>query len=181
MIKRVLLGLLVLAGAAGCSGHAAEQPAPVQPVAVEQIDVAPPELRAIPAPIPTITVSARVRKTVPKSCWEITGACVKLSSEQAWLLRDGKIVRGPVPTTHGRPGYPTPTGRFKVEWQDEMDYSRTYGDAPMPWASYFAPGGIAFHEGSLSQASHGCIHLSRADAHAFFKFLQRGTPVQVVG
>lgn len=34
---------------------------------------------------------------------------------------------------------------------------------PMPYSVFFAPGGIAFHEGSLTEDSHGCVRLA-ADA-----------------
>ena len=50
----------------------------------------------------------------------------------------------------------------------------------MPWSVFFADGGIAFHAGNPARASAGCIHLSPADAQAWFEFLQLGDQVQVV-
>jgi lipoprotein-anchoring transpeptidase ErfK/SrfK len=44
----------------------------------------------------------------------------------------------------------------------------------------FFNGGIAFHEGSLSQLSHGCIHLSPAAAETYYNALAVGDTVQVV-
>ncbi|MBC8092897.1 MAG: L,D-transpeptidase, partial [Pseudonocardia sp.] len=52
-------------------------------------------------------------------------------------------------------------------------------NAPMPYSVFFN-GGIAFHQGSLSELSHGCIHLSRSAASEFFRSLNRGDVVQVV-
>ena len=52
--------------------------------------------------------------------------------------------------------------------------------APMPWAVFFADGGIAFHAGDPSRSSAGCIRLPPADAQAWFEFLQVGDQVQVV-
>ena len=52
--------------------------------------------------------------------------------------------------------------------------------APMPWSVFFEDGGIAFHSGSPSRSSAGCIHLEPADAEAWFNYLQIGDQVQVV-
>jgi hypothetical protein len=49
----------------------------------------------------------------------------------------------------------------------------------MPWSVFFADGGIAFHSGDPNKSSGGCIHLSPADAVAFFNNLQLGDHVQV--
>jgi lipoprotein-anchoring transpeptidase ErfK/SrfK len=48
----------------------------------------------------------------------------------------------------------------------------------MPYSVFFN-GNIAFHQGSLKQLSHGCIHLSGKAAKTFFKALSRGEVVQV--
>ncbi len=45
---------------------------------------------------------------------------------------------------------------------------------------FFAPGGVAFHEGSPDTFSAGCVKLGADDARAFFEFLQVGDRVQVV-
>ena len=50
----------------------------------------------------------------------------------------------------------------------------------MPWSVFFEDGGIAFHSGSPSRSSAGCIHLEPADAEAWFNYLQIGDQVQVV-
>jgi lipoprotein-anchoring transpeptidase ErfK/SrfK len=105
-------------------------------------------------------------------------ACVKLSTNQAWLIRDGKAVYGPVKITHGRKGWLTPTGSFKVYYKNRKHRSRLFDDAPMP-NSVFFNGGIAFHSGSLSVLSHGCIHLSPAASERFYG-LPIGAQVQVV-
>ena len=63
-------------------------------------------------------------------------------------------------------------------WKDKNAYSSEF-DEPMNDAIYFAPGGIAFHEGSLTNSSNGCIHLSAADAAAFFDRLRPGDGVTV--
>jgi lipoprotein-anchoring transpeptidase ErfK/SrfK len=43
----------------------------------------------------------------------------------------------------------------------------------------YAPGGIAFHEGSITEPSHGCVRLAPDAARFFFDHLTRGQLVQV--
>ncbi len=106
------------------------------------------------------------------------GACVSLSAKRAWLVQDGEVVRS-APITSGRPGERTPTGTFHVTWKDADHRSSEFNDAPMPWSVFFN-GGIAFHTGSLSRQSAGCIHLSDAVARQFFRTLAVGDTVVVV-
>ena len=86
---------------------------------------------------------------------------------------------GPVPTMHGREGQETPVGTFKVAWKDADHHSSIYGDN-MPNSVFFAAGGVAFHEGSLTDESHGCVHLSPEAAKVFFDSLPVKSVVQVV-
>lgn len=117
--------------------------------------------------------------TVAGTPCDITeGACIRLSTNESWLISGGKISYGPVPTTSGRPGYETPVGYFSVLWQVRDDWSIPY-NGPMPFSTYFVGNGIAFHEGSLTEPSHGCIHLSREAAAHYFETLKVGDQVQV--
>lgn len=113
-------------------------------------------------------------------CAWAAAACVDLSTQQAWLMEGGRATYGPVPITSGKPGHATPTGRFEVLWKDRDHLSREFNNAPMPFSVFFTTTGIAFHEGSLQQPSHGCIHLSREAAITFFDRLAVGQEVQVV-
>jgi lipoprotein-anchoring transpeptidase ErfK/SrfK len=67
---------------------------------------------------------------------------------------------------------------FRVTWKSADHVSSIY-DAAMPYSVFFN-GGIAFHQGSVYQQSHGCIHLGAASARAFFGALSPGDVVQVV-
>jgi lipoprotein-anchoring transpeptidase ErfK/SrfK len=111
-------------------------------------------------------------------CRSTARACVDLSGARAWLIDDGEVSYGPVPITSGRKGFRTPPGTFSVDFHSRNHVSSIY-DAAMPYSVFFN-GGIAFHQGSLSQLSHGCIHLSRSAAREFFGSLDRGDTVQVV-
>lgn len=112
-------------------------------------------------------------------CSDSARACADLVGLRAWLLRDGQVVRGPVPISIGGAGTATPTGTFSVEWKNKNHRSAEFNNAPMPFAVFFAPGGIAFHQGSLQTTSAGCIRLGRDDAAAFYDELQVGDEVQV--
>lgn len=93
-------------------------------------------------------------------------------------MANGAVTLGPVRITHGGATNPTPTGTWPVAWKDQEHTSSIYGD-PMPYAVFFAPGGIAFHEGRLDEDSHGCVRLEMANAQAFFNALPVGALVQV--
>jgi lipoprotein-anchoring transpeptidase ErfK/SrfK len=127
----------------------------------------------------TTTRKPKPQKLAGVPCSSYVSACVDLSARHAWLISDGKVIRGPVSITSGRAGYRTPPGTFHVGWKDIDHVSKEFDDAPMPYSVFFN-GGIAFHGGSLAAESHGCIHLSNASAQAFYNNLSVGDVVQVV-
>jgi hypothetical protein len=112
-------------------------------------------------------------------CTEVARACVDLDAGQAWLIEDGKVVRGPVAISSGGPGKETPRGDFRVEWKNANHRSTEFDGARMPFAVFFAEGGIAFHEGNVNTSSAGCVRLAHEDATVFYDFLQVDNPVQV--
>jgi L,D-transpeptidase catalytic domain len=115
----------------------------------------------------------------PPPCARKARACVSLSLRKAWLMRRGVAEYGPVPIAHGRPASPTPAGTFAVSWKDADHRSSIYG-TPMPYAVFFAPDGIAFHQGDVRTGSHGCVRLTMAAARVFFNRLRPGEIVQVL-
>ena len=127
---------------------------------------------------PVLTAAAAPTAVAKMPCAKNVRACVKLSTNQAWLLRDGKVVDGAVPISHGRKGFATPAGTFRVSFKNKDHVSSIY-DQEMPYSVFFN-GGIAFHQGSVRQKSHGCIHLTAPAARQFFAELQPGDRVQVV-
>jgi lipoprotein-anchoring transpeptidase ErfK/SrfK len=127
----------------------------------------------------TIGITAPAAHAAETPCSAQAKACLSLSTNQAWLTDNGQVTRGPVPVTVGRPGYETPAGSFQVQYRDIDHYSKAY-DAPMPYSVFFTTTGVAFHEGSLRQQSHGCVHLSHPDAVAFYQTLRTGDVVEVV-
>ncbi|MFC5994755.1 L,D-transpeptidase [Pseudonocardia hispaniensis] len=111
-------------------------------------------------------------------CTPTARSCVDVVGRVAWLLGDGRVVRGPVRVQTGGHEDPTPTGTYAVQWKAEQYTSREYL-TQMPYSVFFAPGGIAFHEGRQDTPSAGCVKLMHGDAQAWFDYLQIGDEVQV--
>ncbi|WP_054814580.1 L,D-transpeptidase [Nocardia arizonensis] len=104
--------------------------------------------------------------------------CLQLSTNKAWLQDDGRVTYGPTPISHGRPGYETPPGRFRVAFKKE-DHWSTMHNAPMKWAVFFN-GDIATHIGPVEEQSHGCIRMTPEGAEATYNHLSPGDIVEVV-
>ncbi|WP_027932961.1 L,D-transpeptidase [Amycolatopsis thermoflava] len=203
-VKKMVLAAAAVAAAlvlTAC-GNAAEQAADVQQVAATTAaptTSAPPAITTSAAPSPATSSSTPAPSTSSKTstskkttstttkakaapagvpCSATVDACVDLSAKKAWLLSDGEVVYGPVQIMPGSAGNPTPVGTFRVSGKVRDYHSREF-DAPMPNSVFFQPG-IAFHQGSLSKYSHGCIHLSTGASQKFFSTLASGDTVQVV-
>lgn len=202
-VKKLILGVTVAGSAAlltACGGGAiasqnkaatsSSTPAPTTTTTtVEPTTTTPPP----PPPETTTTTKTTPKPTTSKPkpkpapppsdgttpCTISDGACIDLSANKSWLLSGGKVIYGPVGITSGRPGFRTPPGNFRVEWKDIDHKSREFNNAPMPYSVFFH-GGMAFHAGSLTVQSHGCIHLGTAAAKMYYNTLAVGAAVQVV-
>jgi hypothetical protein len=125
----------------------------------------------------TSTLTAAERRSCPRAA----AACVDLAAHLTWLQSGGQVTFGPVRMEPGPPGsaHATPRGTFHVAWKAGPGYiSNEYNEA-MPWATFFATGGIAFHGGSLTKPSHGCVHLTVANAHYYHDHLPIAAEVVV--
>ena len=124
---------------------------------------------------PTLTAEAR------SACPAAASACVDLSGHLTWLQSGSRVTYGPVHMEPGTPGtrQATPRGIFHVEWKAGPNYISTEFHEPIPYAVFFAPGGIAFHGGSLATASHGCVHLDIGSARYYHDHLPIGAEVAV--
>ena len=76
----------------------------------------------------------------------------------------------------GKTGFETPTGAWKPTRLSIDHRSKTYDDAPMPFAVFFT-GGYAIHAtdavGRLGKpASHGCVRLAKPNAAMFFDLVK---------
>ena len=130
---------------------------------------------------PTAPGSLALTTRDHRACPPAAAACVDLSRHLTWLQSDGKVAFGPVRMEPGPPGSAnaTPRGTFNVLWKGGPNViSNTYNE-PMPWAVQFTSGGVAFHAGSLTLPSHGCVHLTMANAHYYNEHLTIGAEVAV--
>jgi lipoprotein-anchoring transpeptidase ErfK/SrfK len=116
-----------------------------------------------------------------RHCPATAAACVDLTRHITWLQRNGKPSFGPVQMEPGKPGggHETPRGTFWVQWKAGPSLISNIYNEPMPWATFFAAGGIAFHGGSLTAWSHGCVHLTDPNAHYYNEHLPIGAQVVV--
>ncbi len=133
------------------------------------------------APAAAGRVSLALTAADHRDCPATATACVDLSRHLTWLQHDGKVTFGPVQMEPGHPtgAHQTPRGTFHVSWKAGPGYVSTSYHEAMPWATFFAAGGIAFHGGSLTASSHGCVHLTVANAHYYQDHLPIGAEVVV--
>ena len=101
---------------------------------------------------------------------------ISLSDQMAYLYR-GETLMAATTISSGRDSKPTPTGIFSILTKTPMYRSRKYDNAPMPYAQFFEPHGIALHAGSVAAESHGCIHLPTSFAKKLYSVTDVGTPV----
>lgn len=132
--------------------------------------------RQTPPSMP-LTLTALDRESCPAKAT----ACVDLTRHLTWLQSAGRVTFGPVQAEPGPPGSPhaTPRGTFQVSWKAGANFVSNIYHEPMPWAVFFAPGGIAFHGGSLTNPSHGCVHLTDQNARYYNDHLPVGAEVVV--
>jgi hypothetical protein len=184
----IAVAIMVIAGTTvtiwPTSGHSGDAASPAAPPPhtgqatgrAAAYNPPPPRRNTTPAArSPALSPSAR------RSCPAAAKACVDLSDHLTWLQSGGRITYGPVSMEPGPPGtrHATPRGTFHVQWKAGPDYISTEYNEPMPYAVFFAPGGVAFHGGSLTTSSHGCVHLTRASARYYHDHLPVGAEVAV--
>lgn len=193
MILSLTSAVVACALLSACAGADTAQPPPTTAAlpSVPPHSTTPTSTGPVVSELPPLPKVAQAEVTITKTtpppppppagvpCDGGVDACIDLSANKSWLLSGGEVAYGPVPITHGRPGHLTPPGTFNVGWKDIDHLSSEFDNAPMPYSVFFN-GGIAFHEGSLSDLSHGCIHLSNSAARTFYESLSVGDVVQVV-
>jgi hypothetical protein len=153
----------------------------------------PPARATVPPPASTAAAHAGQRTSSPPreqaakgialsvraQCAPAASACADLNAHLTWLQAGGRITYGPVPMEPGAAGDPTPRGIFHVAWKAGPHYISTSYGVPIPYAVFFAAAGVAFHQGSLTTSSHGCIHLTKAAARYYNEHLPVGAEVDV--
>lgn len=105
---------------------------------------------------------------------------ISLSDQLAFVYR-GNTLMAVSTISSGRDSKPTPTGVFSVLGKTPMYHSKKYDNAPMPFAMFFDPAGIALHAGYVGHSpnSHGCVHLPMPFAQKLYSVAPIGTPVVI--
>jgi hypothetical protein len=111
-------------------------------------------------------------------------ACVDLTLQTAWVMRDGAVVAGPTVVRTGFAGHATPAGIYRINKRAEKEWSDPY-EVWLPYWQRFI-GGIGFHETTTylhdaARGSHGCVNLLHRDAVAMWDHLQTGARVHTFG
>jgi L,D-transpeptidase catalytic domain len=173
-----MIGAIVAASSGG--------PAPVGRASSQQVDTRIPVANAVPVitklgPAAQPTAATLLTAADHQDCPAAAAACVDLARHITWLQHDGRVTFGPVQMEPGQPGskHQTPLGTFQVAWKAGPSYQSNVYHEAMPWATFFGTGGIAFHGGSLTAWSHGCVHLTDSNAHYYNEHLPVGAEVVV--
>jgi lipoprotein-anchoring transpeptidase ErfK/SrfK len=105
---------------------------------------------------------------------------ISLSDQMAYLYRGDTLMAATTIST-GRDSKPTPTGIFSVLNKTPFYRSKKYDNAPMPFAQFFDPAGLALHAGYVGNVpnSHGCVHLPSAFAKKLYSVTDVGTPIYI--
>lgn len=167
-VRRASAGYALLAGIAA-AGFLTAPTAHADPLWPGGPDV--PGVPAIVPPPPAPPVIAPCTAAGAK-------VCMSKSMNEAWLMEDGKVTYGPTPISHGRPGYETPPGVFKVAFKRE-DHWSTMHHVPMKWAVFFN-GDIATHIGPVEEQSHGCIRMVPEGAERLYHHVNPGDIIEVI-
>lgn len=96
----------------------------------------------------------------------------------------GETVRWKI--SSGRRGYETPTGSYSVMRMEADHHSDEYDQAPMPYAIFFSPRGLAIHgtneRGLGRPLSHGCVRLAVPNARQLFDWVEKhGATIEISG
>jgi lipoprotein-anchoring transpeptidase ErfK/SrfK len=195
---RMIWSLVVASAAtvaAAVTQVGAEAPAPPPvPAPISAVAAAAP---AAPAPQPAAHQPLIVRHILPIAGpmklgewhWNeegapATGRVVVTADLQAGTLsvfRDGWEI-GTAAIIYGRDDKPTPLGAFPILQKKADNYSRTYGNAPMPFTLRLTDDGIAIHGSggvAAGYATHGCLGVPVPFAKKLFAATQVGDLVLV--
>src|ERR1041385_716095 len=120
-----------------------------------------------------LTVSAVLFAPAAQAAVQIT---IDKSTQSMTVEKDGRALYHWAVST-GRPGFDTPSGKFKAFRMEKDHFSKEWDDAPMPFSIFFTPKGHAIH-GYLDTrnigrpASHGCVRLTPANAEKLFALVE---------
>lgn len=103
-------------------------------------------------------------------------ARIDVAAQKMTVTHHGKVVHEWSVST-AREGYSTPRGQYRPQRVHKMWHSRTYDNAPMPFAVFYDRGWAIHGTSAVSRlgspASHGCVRLETANAEAFYTLVRQ--------
>lgn len=102
-------------------------------------------------------------------------ARVDVAAQKMTVMRHGRtLYEWPVSTAAA--GYTTPRGEYRPYRVHKLWLSRTYDNAPMPYAVFYDRGWAVHGTNAVSRlgtpASHGCVRLETANAETFYNLVR---------
>jgi lipoprotein-anchoring transpeptidase ErfK/SrfK len=102
-------------------------------------------------------------------------ATVDISTQTMTVERYGEVIHT-WPVSTARTGYSTPEGEFRPYRMHKLWLSRTYDNAPMPFAVFYDRGWAVHGTTAVNRlgtpASHGCVRLETVNAEIFYNLVR---------
>ena len=102
-------------------------------------------------------------------------ATIDIPNQTMTVKRHGEILHHWSVST-ARAGYITPRGEFRPYRIHRMWHSRTYDNAPMPYAVFYDRGWAVHGTTAVNRlgqpASHGCVRLATENARVFYELVR---------
>lgn len=106
-------------------------------------------------------------------------ARVDVAAQRMTVSQYGKVIHE-WPVSTARAGFSTPRGDFRPYRVHKMWHSRTYDNAPMPFAVFYDRGWAVHGTTAVNRlgtpASHGCVRLETANAEIFYTLVRQVGP-----
>lgn len=106
-------------------------------------------------------------------------ARVDVAAQKMTVTHLGRVLHE-WPVSTATAGYTTPRGQYRPQRLHKLWLSRTYDNAPMPFAVFYDRGWAVHGTSAVSRlgspASHGCVRLATPNAEIFYSLVQKVGP-----
>lgn len=114
--------------------------------------------------------------SVPSATAASLVARVDVAAQRMVVTHYGKVIHE-WPVSTARAGFTTPRGEFRPYRIHTMWRSRTYDNAPMPFAVFYDRGWAVHGTDAVGRlgtpASHGCVRLATPNAETFYRLVRQ--------
>jgi hypothetical protein len=134
----------------------------------------------------TKDVAQRLAATDPSQCpvADVPIACVDLTNQTFYIVAKGTVIHGPTVTRTGMPGWATPSGAFRINRRNAMEWSVPF-EVWLPNFQHFYLG-MGLHTTTtyihnMPLGSHGCVNLLPYDSNTAWRLLTVGSTIYLYG